>query len=65
MNKQKELTIGTAVEMEHTSDPKEAYKIARDHVSEDPRYYYKLYKAGLIDEPKALRLAKKYYNQHI
>lgn len=56
-----EMKVGVAVEMEHTTDPKEAYKIAKDHVSEDSRYYSKLYKAGLIDEPKAIRMARKYF----
>ena len=54
-----ELEVGTAVEMEHTKDPKEAEKIAKDHLAEDPKYYIKLYKAGLIDEPDAIKLVKK------
>jgi len=49
----KELPIGIEVEMEHTSDKEEAKKIALDHLKEDPNYYSKLNKAGLIDEPKA------------
>ena len=53
-----ELDVGTAVEMEHTKDPKEAEKIAKDHLAEDPNYYIKLYKAGLIDEPNAIKLVK-------
>lgn len=53
-----ELEVGIEVEMEHTDDRKEAEKIAKDHISEDPKYYSKLYKAGLIDEPKAMKLAK-------
>jgi hypothetical protein len=28
--------------MEHTSDPKLAAEIAKDHLTEDPRYYEKL-----------------------
>ena len=44
--------------MEHTKDPKEAEKIAKDHLAEDPNYYIKLYKAGLIDEPNAIKLVK-------
>ena len=35
----KQLAIGMAVELEHTSDPKEAEKIARDHLAENPEYY--------------------------
>lgn len=34
-----ELRMGIQTEMEHTSDPKEAAKIAKDHLDEDPRYY--------------------------
>ncbi len=54
-----ELEVGIEVEMEHTDNRKEAEKIAKDHISEDPKYYSKLYKAGLIDEPKAEKLAKE------
>jgi hypothetical protein len=56
-----ELLVGTVVELEHTSNPKEALKIAREHISENPNYYKKLYKAGLIDEPLAVKFAKKYF----
>jgi len=54
-----QLKLGISVEMEHTDDPKEAKKIAQDHLKEDPKYYSKLYKAGLIDEPDAIKIAKK------
>lgn len=37
-----QLKQGTAVEMEHTSDPKIAREIAMDHLTEDPDYYKKL-----------------------
>ena len=47
----KELRAGIAVEMEHTDDPEEAKRIAIDHLKEDPKYYSKLNKAGLVDEP--------------
>jgi len=56
---QKELKVGVAVEKEHTSDTEEATEIATDHLSEIPNYYLKLIKAGLVDEPKALKKAKK------
>jgi len=56
-----ELKVGIAVEMEHTNNPKEAKKIAIDHLKEDPNYYTKLYKAGLVDEPNAKKLANKYF----
>ena len=38
-----ELEVGIEVEMEHTDNRKEAEKIAKDHISEDPKYYSKLY----------------------
>lgn len=51
----KELAAGIDVEMEHTFDEKIAKKIALVHLGEDPHYYSKLKKAGLIDEPEALK----------
>jgi Zn finger protein HypA/HybF involved in hydrogenase expression len=45
-----QIKKGIEVEMEHTSDKKEALKIALDHLSEDPIYYDKLTKAGLEEE---------------
>jgi hypothetical protein len=51
---EKELKAGISVEMEHTEDPETAKRIALDHLSEDPEYYEKLAKAGLVDEPDAL-----------
>lgn len=60
----RELKVGAYVELEHygdTRDLKAAAKIAMDHLKEDPTYYSKLYQAGLVDEPKALELAKKYF----
>jgi hypothetical protein len=55
---EKELEAGIAVEMEHTDDPKVAKRIALDHLAEDPEYYEKLAKAGLVDEPAALKNLK-------
>ena len=52
---EKELNAGIEVEMEHTNDPETAKRIALDHLSEDPEYYEKLAKAGLVDEPDALK----------
>jgi hypothetical protein len=43
----KQLEMGIKVEMEHTTDPNVAEKIARDHLAEDPEYYTKLREAGL------------------
>lgn len=45
----KQLEIGTSVEAEHTGDERVAREIAMDHLEEDPYYYEKLGKAGLID----------------
>ena len=45
-----ELSMGQTIEMEHTSDPNIATEIALDHLSEDPKYYTKLRKAGLAKE---------------
>ena len=38
----KELAMGIKTEAEHTSDTEIAEKIARDHLTEDPKYYSKL-----------------------
>ena len=48
---EKELNLGIKVEGEHTDDISVARRIALDHLVEDPDYYAKLDKAGLIDEP--------------
>ena len=37
-----QLAIGTAVELEHTTDPRMAMEIAMIHLLEDRRYYAKL-----------------------
>ena len=47
--------------MEHTTNRSRAKKIAMDHLEEDPLYYTKHVRSGLVDEPKALKLYKKYY----
>jgi hypothetical protein len=49
----KELSKGKKVEREHTKSKKKAGEIARDHLTEDKKYYSKLHKAGLADELKA------------
>lgn len=54
-----ELVMGTKVEMEHTKDPKKAKEIAKDHLTEDPKYYSKLKKAGLADELKEKNMSNK------
>lgn len=47
---EKELEIGIEVEKEHTDDPKEAEKIALQHLAEDPKYYSKLASLGLEED---------------
>jgi 8-oxo-dGTP pyrophosphatase MutT (NUDIX family) len=43
-----ELEAGIATEMEHTDSKEEASVIARQHLSEDPHYYRKLFKAKIL-----------------
>lgn len=47
-----QLKLGRKVEREHTNNPTTATKIALAHLGEDPKYYAKLDKAGLIDEAR-------------
>ncbi len=54
-----ELEIGSMIELEHTKNKISAKEIARDHLTEDPKYYSKLIKSGLVDEPEALKRAKE------
>jgi len=56
----KQLAVGIAVEMEHTDSREKAEEIALDHLAEDERYYSKLVKSGIADEPEALRLANRF-----
>ena len=51
-NESTELEVGIEVEMEHTDDRKEAEKIAKDHLSEDPKYYSKLLAYDFYESPK-------------
>ncbi len=55
----KELEVGIRVEKEHTDDLKTAKIIAMAHIKERPDYYTKLIAAGLVDEPEAIKMAKK------
>lgn len=41
------LEEGAEIEMEHTTHPRVARKIALDHLAEDPLYYKKLKEAHL------------------
>ena len=40
----RELKVGIEIEMEHTTDPRVARKIALDHLAEFPTYYTALLK---------------------
>jgi len=52
MSFESELARGIAVEMEHTSDPVIAERIARDHLAELPDYYTRLVRmeAGALND---------------
>jgi hypothetical protein len=39
-----QLTMGIKIELEHTDNKRIAKAIAKDHLSEDPKYYSKLRK---------------------
>ena len=57
---QNELKVGIEVEKEHVGQNTQmATEIALDHLTEDPKYYSKLVKSGIVDEPEALKLAKE------
>jgi hypothetical protein len=58
---QRQLAVGIEVEMEHTDSREKAEEIAMDHVSEEPQYYTKLIRDGLVDEPAALKKYKEMY----
>jgi len=57
----KEFLLGTAVEMEHTTEKPYAQEIALDHLAENPKYYSEMCEDGLVDEPLALNAYKKYF----
>lgn len=50
MSYEEEQAAGAKEELEHTEDPEEAEDIAEDHLEEDPNYYDKLDRAGLLEE---------------
>lgn len=58
---QKELAIGRKIEMEHTTNPEIAEKIALDHLAEIPDYYTRLVKM----EKEAGRNLDEYLNMDI
>lgn len=47
MNFQRELALGTKVELEHTNSVVEARRIALDHLRRHPDYYSRMASAGL------------------
>ena len=55
-----QLVVGVTIELEHGHNLNRAMSIAVDHLSEKSDYYSILIKSGLVDEPNALALAKKY-----
>lgn len=59
----KEFMVGRIVEREHTDNQKQAEEIALDHLTEKPDYYSRLYRAGLMDEPEAIKLAKYFWEE--
>lgn len=57
---QNELAVGIEVEYEHAKgDKTAATDIALDHLKENPKYYSELVQKGIVDEPDAIKLAKK------
>ena len=54
-----DISIGTAVEREHTSNPDIATEIAMDHLAENPEYYDQLISSGIADEEDAIDLYNK------
>jgi len=56
-----ELEKGINVELEHTNDRKTAKEIAKDHLTENPKYYTDLEKAN-IDEDYKQRLKEELLN---
>jgi len=56
----KELAVGIAVEMEHTDDIIKAAEISIDHLTENEKYYTELIASGIVDEKKAIELAKQF-----
>lgn len=51
----KEIAMGIKTESEHTKNRKVAKEIAKDHLSEDSKYYAKLKASGLADELKDIK----------
>lgn len=54
-----QLRVGILVQKQHTYNQDIAKKIAMDHLKQHQNYYTILINAGLVDEEKALVLAKQ------
>lgn len=59
---QAELKAGVQHELEHTKDQASAKEIAKDHLSEDPKYYSKLKASGLNEFMKNMEEEKSLFN---
>jgi hypothetical protein len=57
----KELLVGIAVEIEHSSNLAVRETIAKQHLADNAKYYSEGMKKGLFDEPAAINLYKKYF----
>jgi len=53
------VSIGTAVEMEHTNNPDIATEISLDHDQENDTYYGELIMSGIADEKDAINMFDK------
>jgi len=62
---QREIQIGIRVESEHVSDLDQILEIVVDHLTDNPTYYSKLCKSGLVDEPSAIAIYNKLYTEKI
>ena len=57
-----EFLVGMEVEkIEHSSDIGVQKVITLQHLAENPKYYSELVKSGMVDEPAALNVYKKYF----
>ncbi len=54
----RQLEVGILVQRQHTNNLAIAKQIAVDHLTQHPKYYTKLIRAGLVDEKPALKLAR-------
>lgn len=54
-SRRRELAVGQREELEHTRSPRAARRIAEDHLREDPAYYEKLRRCGLVKPARTTR----------